>query len=166
MPRGQRGFHALAGKHAPRGHAHSQDGWLGVFRQTEVLFRPIEAKPRKCEAQRLIGLGEGIGGYRKKLREVAPHADGLRTLTRKKKSEFGVHFRGDCIPPRGGVTRRSGAGLTTVPGPDPSIPATTRAVPSWLLRKFSSSGSCRSDRRRSRSEERRVGKECRSRWSP
>jgi hypothetical protein len=53
-----------------------------------VFFRPFETELRKREAERRVGLGKGFGGNGKSLGELAAHANGLRTLPRKEKSNF------------------------------------------------------------------------------
>ena len=96
---GQRRLDAVLGQHARRCHADGHNGRLRVFGQAQIFFRPLEAEPRKRKAERRVGLGKGLGGDRKTLGKLAAHANGLRTLPRKEKSNFCGHFREDCIAP-------------------------------------------------------------------
>jgi hypothetical protein len=87
----------LLGQDAPGSHAHRENGRLGVFRELEVFFRPLEDEFGERKAERFIGFGKGIRGHGKMLCEVAAHANGLRTLARKEKGNSGRHFNNDLI---------------------------------------------------------------------
>jgi hypothetical protein len=79
----ERGLDALGGQNSPRRDAHREDGGLSVFREPEMILGALEAEPGEREFEGLIGLGEGLGGDGKVFRQLAAHADDLRTLTRK-----------------------------------------------------------------------------------
>ena len=49
---------------------------------------PSKHSLRKRKAERRVGLGKGFGGYGKSLGKLAAHANGLRTLPRKEKSDL------------------------------------------------------------------------------
>ena len=85
---GERRRNAVLGEHARRRHAHRHDGRLRVLGQAQILFRPFETELRKRKAERRIGLGEGLSGYGKSFGKLAAHANGLRTLPRKEKSNL------------------------------------------------------------------------------
>ena len=93
VPRGKRRRNAVLGEHARRRHAHRHDGRLRVLGQAQIFFRPFETELRKREAERRIGLGKGLSGDGKSFGELAAHANGLRTLPRKEKSNLVGHFR-------------------------------------------------------------------------
>jgi hypothetical protein len=59
-----------------------------------VFFRPLETELRKRKSERRVGLGKGFGGYGKSLGKLAAHANGLRTLPRKEKSNSCGHSYG------------------------------------------------------------------------
>ncbi len=93
MASGKRRLDAVLGQHAPGSDADSENGRLGVFGEPEVFFRPLEDQFGEREAEGLVGLGKGLGGDGETSPEFAAHANGLRTLPRKEKSDFGGHFR-------------------------------------------------------------------------
>ena len=171
VPGGQRRLHAVLGQHARRRHAYGHDGRLRVLGQPQILFRPLETEPRKREAERRVGLGEGLCRDRKTLGKIAAHANGLRTLPRKEKSDLGSHFREDCSGygwSGAGVHTRRTAGLGPAPlliSPHarvPSIPAARSPLPGSLVPSFpaffSSTASCRRGLRRSGGPGRRIGR--------
>jgi hypothetical protein len=97
MPGGEGRLDALFGQNAPGGYADGEDGRLCVFRQSEILVRAFKDQLGERKTEGFIGFGEGLRGDGEVVGEVAAHANGLRTLARKEKSESGRHFRKDFI---------------------------------------------------------------------
>jgi len=99
VPGGQRRLDTLFGEYAERGDADGEDGRLGIFGEAQVFFRAFKNQFGERKAKSLIGFGKGGGGDGKVVGEVAAHANGLRTLAWKEKSEAGRHFRENSIVP-------------------------------------------------------------------
>jgi len=93
---GQGRLDAVLGEDAPGGDADGENGRLGVFGEAQVFLRTFKDDFRERKAEGLIGFGKGLCGDGEASPEFAAHANGLRTLPRKKKGEFDGHFREHC----------------------------------------------------------------------
>ena len=54
---------------------------------------PSKQSLESAKSERLIGLGKRLGSNRKSLGQLAAHANRLRTLARKQKTQFFVSFQ-------------------------------------------------------------------------
>src|SRR4030095_17077775 len=66
------------------GNRMRHDRRLGVFRQLELVLRPLAHQLDQILPKRLINLGEHIVRRAARLRESCAHADGLAALPGKK----------------------------------------------------------------------------------
>jgi hypothetical protein len=88
VPRRQRRPHSTLGQHAPGRHAHRQNRRLRVLGEPQFLVRPFKNQLGQRKAQRRIGLGKCLRCHRKSIGKIAAHTHSLRSLPRKKKSDF------------------------------------------------------------------------------
>jgi hypothetical protein len=68
-------------------HARGEDGGLGVDRVSEISGRALKDELGQRESENIVCLMKEVTSYRFGLVEFASHADGLRSLTRKEKSD-------------------------------------------------------------------------------
>ena len=89
VPGNEGRLQTLLRQHAKRSHRRRQNGGLSNFRQPKLLFRAFEAKLRELVAEGFVGFFEGLAGDGIFLGQFFAHADRLRSLAGKEKSDVG-----------------------------------------------------------------------------
>ena len=74
---------ALLLQHPQHSHRQRHQRRLGVLRQDQFLFRPLEHQPRQVLAQRVVDFLEYLAGGRLGLGKRLAHAHGLTALAGK-----------------------------------------------------------------------------------